>query len=133
MRQFRTIGLTVALCFGVVTVWFGNEVSAAHCNAKAGAACKVEMECVKGKLKSIDAEACSAVVTVGEGEGAKDVTVKVCPKAKVKINGEEKALADVKAGDEVCLCCTKTKDGALVARRVVVGEVCKVPGGKCTK
>jgi hypothetical protein len=127
-------GKAVSLSAALLFVWLTGPVLAQHCKGKEGkAAAKQEHECVKGQLKSVDAKESKVVVTVGEGEAAKDVTLSVCPKAKIVINGEEKTLADVKAGEQVCLCVMKNAKGEQIARRVMVGKCEKVEAGTCGK
>jgi len=125
----------VVLSAAALFVWLTGPVLADHCHkAKEGeAAAKPKHECVKGVVKSVDAKESKVVVTTGEGDAAKDVTLSVCPKAKIVVNDEEKTLADVKAGEQVCLCVTKNDKGEQIARRVMAGKCEKAEAGQCGK
>jgi hypothetical protein len=77
---------------------------------------------LKGTIKSVDAEARTLVLTTGSGDDAKDVSMKVCPKAKITVAGKEAKLADVKAGVAATIkpgkpmkCGTKVAVGITVA------------------
>lgn len=82
---------------------------------------KPKVTCLAGAVKSVDAKAQTIVLTTGKGEEAKDVTLKVCPKAKITIDGKDAKLADVNAGAAARVCHIKNKKGDLVAVRLVVG------------
>lgn len=99
---------------------------------------KPKGERVAGTVKSIDAAKGTMVLLVGEGEAAKEVTMKVCPHATVMVDGKEAKLADVKAGTAVATCHVKSKSGTVVAKCIMVGDTtkceCKGCGdGKCAR
>ncbi len=98
-----------------VVAMLGLVASAAwaHCG-KCGP--KPTVTTITGAVKSVDATARSLVLTTGEGDSAKDVTLKVCPKAKIVVNGKTATLADLKAGVKVQVCHKN-----LVAVRITVG------------
>jgi hypothetical protein len=81
-----------------------------------------ECHALEGTIKSVDAEARTIVLTTGSGDDAKDVTMKVCPKATITVAGKEAKLADVKAGVAATIkpgkpmkCGTKVAVGIAVA------------------
>jgi len=135
IRHKIAVGVVAVLAMSASAVF-------AHCGG-CGPAAKAEpaKEVVKGTVKSVDAAKNSIVVTVGEGDAAKDVTLRVCPKAKVGIDGKAAKLADVKAGAAVKLCQVKSKrKGDMVAVCIAVGEgacpgkcggACKCGDGPC--
>ena len=93
---------------------------------------------VAGTIKSVDAAAGSMVLLVGEGDAAKEVTMKVCKRCKVMVDGKEGKLADVKAGTAVNTCQMKTKQGVVIAKCIMIGDTtkceCKGCGdGKCAR
>jgi hypothetical protein len=82
---------------------------------------KPKVTTVDGTVKSVSAEPRTLVLTIGSGDEAKDITMKVCPKAKILVDGKEATLADVKAGAKAKVCHIKTDSGDLVAVRIAIG------------
>ena len=62
------------------------------------------------------------VLTTGSGDEAKDVSMKVCPKATITVAGKEAKLADVKAGAAAAIKLGEPmKCGTKVAVGITVG------------
>ena len=81
---------------------------------------------VTGKIKSVK-DGTLVLTTIKCGE-AKDVTMKVCPKAKITINGKTATLADLKAGTTAQVSQVTTKSGDLAAVAITVGTAKKKGG-----
>ncbi len=75
---------------------------------------KMEAELVK-------MDAAAKTIEVKDAEG-KTETLSLSEKHKVRINGQEKTLADLKAGEKVHLQYYEKKDGTKSVSRIVVGE-----------
>jgi len=99
-----------------VVALLGMATSVAYCGS-CGAKPKPKVPTCIGIVKSVDAAARQIVLTTGEGDSAKDVTMKVCPKAKVLVDGKKATLADVKTGAKAKACHNKD----MVCVRIVVG------------
>lgn len=96
----------------------------------AGKGCKGMMAAT---VKSVDAKALRIVLTVGEGEEAKELAIRVCPCAKITVDGKKAKLADVKAGVAARVRQVKSKrKGDMVVVCIKVGEgACSGKCGKC--
>ncbi|MBM4034479.1 MAG: hypothetical protein FJ291_22265 [Planctomycetes bacterium] len=113
----------VLIVVAVATIlWLLAPVGMANCGNCPGD--KPKTPTVDGAVKSVNAEARTLVLTVGSGDEAKDVTMKVCPKAKICVDGKEAKLADIKAGAKAKVGHVKTDSGDLVAVSITVGEGC---------
>lgn len=134
--------ITLSVVAAIAIVAMGSSAVFAHCGKCCPAPeARPAKELVKGTVKSVDAEKNSVTVTVGEGDEAKDVTVRVCPKAKIAVDGKLAKLADVKAGSALRLCQVKSeRKGDMVAVCITVGdgpcarqcgESCEGGGGAC--
>ena len=87
-------------------------------------AAEQKTESVTGTIKRVCVKSRSLVLTVGTEKNAKDVTMKVCPKAKIQIDGKEVKLDAVKAGATATAQTgqTKMKDGTPVAVCLTIGK-----------
>ena len=92
-----------------------DSVQGAKCGAKTT---------VTGKIKSVKDGTLVITTTCG---GAKDVTMKVCPKAKITINGKTAKLADLKTGTVAQVSQVKT-DSGLATVAITVGKAAKKGG-----
>ena len=117
------LGRVLATVLLVSGVW----QCALHAGEGSPPAGKPKVTCLVATIKSVDSDARTIVLTTGEGNEAKDVTLKVCPRAKILIDGKAATLADVKAGATTRVCHIKTEKGDLVAVRIAVGA------GTCPK
>jgi len=91
VRKLMVVAVVMALVVGLAgtAVWAG----CGNCGPK-----KPAHTHIAGTVKTIDAAARKIVLTIGSGDKAKDVSMAVCPKAKITVAGKEAKLADVKAG-----------------------------------
>jgi hypothetical protein len=83
---------------------------------------KVKGEKVVGALEKVDATAKTVTIS--------GKTYKVADAAKIRVDGAEKGLADLQAGDSVTLKYTTEADGTLIAQGILKGEVVKKGGKK---
>ena len=77
--------------------------------------------CLAGTIKGLDIKTRTIVVATGEGVDAREVTMRVCPRASIKVRGKDATLAELKEGVDVRVFHTKTKNGDLLAVRIVAG------------
>ncbi|MBM4040298.1 MAG: hypothetical protein FJ290_17465 [Planctomycetes bacterium] len=119
MAYRKAVLIVVAV---VAMLWLLAPAGMANCGNCPGD--KPKPPTVDGTVKGVNAEARTLVLTVGSGDEAKDVTMKVCPKAKIVIDGKDATLADVKAGAKAKVTHVKTDSGDLVAVNIAVGECC---------
>jgi hypothetical protein len=73
---------------------------------------------VEGEIVKVNADTKTIDVKVD----GKTETLSLSDKYKVKINGEDKTLADLKPGDKVHLTCYEKKDGGKSVALIKVGE-----------
>ncbi|MBM4034478.1 MAG: FecR domain-containing protein [Planctomycetes bacterium] len=73
-----------------------------------------------GTLKSVDAKARTIVLTVGEGDEARGLPMRVCPRAVIRLNGKDATLADVRHGAKVRVVFNKAKNEERIAVRLEV-------------
>ena len=111
--------LVLIAVVAVVFVGLAGTAVLAHCGNCPGD--KPKVTTLSGEVKSVNAESRELVLSVASGESTRDVALKVCPKAKILVDGKEATLADVKAGVKAKVCHTKTDSGDLVAVRIAVG------------
>jgi len=122
MKHSKYIVTFVAL---VAVVGFLAAESWAGCgNCGPAKKCSAAKSCVAGTVKSACTSSGKIVLTTGKREAAKDVAIKVCPKAKITIDGKTATLCAIKAGSAAKVCTVKAKCGSLVATRVAVGGDC---------
>ena len=122
MKYGKYIVTFVAL---VAVVGFLAAESWAGCgNCGPAKKCSAKKTCVAGTVKSACAKSGKIVLTTGKGEAAKEVAIKVCPKAKITIGGKTATLCALKAGSSAKVCTVKTKSGSVVATRIAVGGSC---------
>ena len=116
--------------YGVVVLGTMALVALLVSNGLAGPGCTKEScgrECCKEAmavtLKSIDAKALRIVVVTGEGEEAKETSIRVCPAAKIMVDGKSTKLAVLKAGVAAKICQVKSKrKGDMVVVCIKVGK-----------
>jgi Cu/Ag efflux protein CusF len=73
---------------------------------------------LEGEIVKVNADAKTIDVKVD----GKPETLTLSEKFKVKINGEDKTLADLKPGDKVHLTCYEKKDGGKSVSQIKVGD-----------
>lgn len=107
--------LMLNVLVGAVALAWAGHVLAEDPKPKKEPPKRATIEC---EVVSVNADAKSIEVK----EGDKTETLTLTKNAKVIVNGEEKSLADLKAGDK-CKCTVyEKKDGSRSVSRIVVGE-----------
>ena len=108
---------------GVAAVTLCAPLAFAQCSKSQADSCQAsKLQCLDGKVKSLDAKTRAAVITVGKDKEAKDVKLTVCPKAKIQVDGKAAKLDAVKVGTAVKLCTVKSEKAGLIAIAVTIGK-----------
>ena len=123
---FSVVGMAavIGLLASEVRAGCGNCGPGCAKKCDAAAAKKPEVTCAAGAIKSV--EDGKLVLTTDKG----DVTLKVCPKAKIKIDGKDAKASDLKVGAAAKVCQVQSKKGDTVTIRVAVGGPCCPPKTK---
>jgi hypothetical protein len=115
----------------VMLTWVGFA-QAEEGAAPAGAPKKVAPKGTATQCEIVKVDAAAKTVEVKVGD--KTETLALSEKCSVKINGEKKALADLKPGDKCTCTVYDKKDGGKSVGRIVVGEdKAKEPAKKKTE
>ena len=119
--------LVLVVVVSMVVVGLAATSVLANCGG-CGPKKAAKVTCVSGTVKSLCTHSRTLVLTVGTGDKAKAVSLKVCPKVKVSVDGKDAKLEAIKAGAAVKVCHNKD----LVAVKIAVGgAACGKSEGGC--